>query len=537
MSENIDPITPTSDLSRRNVLLAGSAAAALAMVGGNLALDRTASRAATARFVWPFPLSTVYAEFGWRNYPPAPNHLGIDFSYSPASLGAAVRCAGDGIVTHAESHNKHYNCWVRVDHGGGLVTRYHMMNPLQAPAVGQAVSQGQILGYIGAAWGTGSGPHLHFQTEENGVPINPRVFMSKYAGTVVPTEPTTAPASAEAIVTSSGLIALYQTTADGSLRGTNQATPGGSFQPWSLIGSAQPGVIARPSVVQMSTGALTMYSLSSAGTILGSGQSTAGAAFSAWTTIGDGGSGVSGPPAVLVDAQDVVSLYVTTDSGTLAGVTQPAAGAPFGSWQQLGALSGFFLQGRPAAIRRPSGVIELYAHTTDNRMARSVQTAPGATFGPWQIVGTGGGGIASNPAVITTADGRISVYAITDHGNFSGITESTPGGAFGAWSQLGDAIGTLRGNPSVVLHPSGSIVAYARDEAGNIRGSGQGTPGGSFSAWGIMGTGSPRLVTDPLALIAPNNTIAIYSTTADGVVRGVSQASVGGSFGPWGTLG
>jgi len=85
-------------------------------------------------------------------------HNGIDIA---ASYGAPTRAALDGVVVASgDNGNYAYGAWLAIRHSNGLTTLYTHLSA-KAVSVGQAVSQGQVIGYEGST-GFVTGPHLHF---------------------------------------------------------------------------------------------------------------------------------------------------------------------------------------------------------------------------------------------------------------------------------------------------------------------------------------------------------------------------------------
>jgi murein DD-endopeptidase MepM/ murein hydrolase activator NlpD len=101
-------------------------------------------------------------------HPGGRRHDGIDFVV-PA--GTPIRAAGRGTVTFAGWNSGGYGNFVIVKHRLGWDTRYAHMSRIVA-YVGEPVSGGTLLGYVGST-GYSTGPHLHFETRLNGVPMNP----------------------------------------------------------------------------------------------------------------------------------------------------------------------------------------------------------------------------------------------------------------------------------------------------------------------------------------------------------------------------
>jgi murein DD-endopeptidase MepM/ murein hydrolase activator NlpD len=97
-------------------------------------------------------------------------HKGTDYA---AATGTPIKVTGDGKVVSA-GRNGGYGNVVVVQHGGGIRTLYaHMSKFSKNGRSGNRVSQGQIIGYVGAT-GQVTGPHLHYEFLVNGVHKNPQ---------------------------------------------------------------------------------------------------------------------------------------------------------------------------------------------------------------------------------------------------------------------------------------------------------------------------------------------------------------------------
>jgi len=135
---------------------------------------------ASGELVYPvqgqFP---VTSEFGPRPRPCSTcsaNHAGIDLG---TPMGTPAVAADGGTITFAGvsgSLTSGYGNLIIVDHGNGRETRYAHLDRLSV-SVGQEVGQGEVIGTTGNT-GSSTGPHLHFEVRENGVPQNPRNYIN-----------------------------------------------------------------------------------------------------------------------------------------------------------------------------------------------------------------------------------------------------------------------------------------------------------------------------------------------------------------------
>lgn len=121
----------------------------------------------TGAWYWPLPgqyyISSV---FGGRISPingKWESHTGTDI---PAASGTEIHAAQGGIVTVAK-WNVSYGYYCMISHGNGHVTLYAHMKKMPSVSVGQTVTKGQVIGYVGST-GDSTGPHLHFELRING---------------------------------------------------------------------------------------------------------------------------------------------------------------------------------------------------------------------------------------------------------------------------------------------------------------------------------------------------------------------------------
>ena len=149
-----------------------AAAAAAAGYGGGSAYipSNDIVVSGNGQFTNPCPSGVVSSTFGYRTFDES-FHNGLDLA---ASTGAATYAADAGTVIIAGWSDSAGN-WVVIDHGNGFVTKY-MHHSALAVTAGQTVSKGQQVGYVGTT-GYSTGPHLHFQVELNGSPVNPQIYL------------------------------------------------------------------------------------------------------------------------------------------------------------------------------------------------------------------------------------------------------------------------------------------------------------------------------------------------------------------------
>jgi murein DD-endopeptidase MepM/ murein hydrolase activator NlpD len=107
----------------------------------------------TGRMIWP--VNGTITQYFTRS------HNGLDIAIS---AGTPIHAADSGRVIWSGWRTDGLGYCVMIDHLNGLTTVYGHMIRQPAVYVGQYVSRGQVIGYIGST-GHSTGPHVHFMVK------------------------------------------------------------------------------------------------------------------------------------------------------------------------------------------------------------------------------------------------------------------------------------------------------------------------------------------------------------------------------------
>ncbi len=121
----------------------------------------------------PMPFTRISSGFSNARYHPVLKewraHKGIDYA---APSGTPVRAIADSVVNFVGKQGGYGNLVV-LNHQGAYSSAYgHLSRFGKGVKQGARVSQGQIIGYVGAT-GLATGPHLHYEFRVGGVQKNP----------------------------------------------------------------------------------------------------------------------------------------------------------------------------------------------------------------------------------------------------------------------------------------------------------------------------------------------------------------------------
>ncbi len=130
----------------------------------------------TPQVTWPVT-GVITLEFGESDWPYQPFHTGIDIADPNSKDGLPIHPFMNGKVIYAGEIFWGYGKHIIIDNGNNITSLYaHLSKILVYP--GEQVTTNQVIGLEGhTGWATG--PHLHFQIDLFGIPVNPRTFLGK----------------------------------------------------------------------------------------------------------------------------------------------------------------------------------------------------------------------------------------------------------------------------------------------------------------------------------------------------------------------
>ena len=121
----------------------------------------------------PIPGAKITSEYGYRIHPISREkkmHRGIDIS---ARQGTPIQATASGTIAK-KLVDRGYGKYLIIRHNDIYSTLYaHMYNFHPNIIVGQNVTKGDIIGYVGDT-GLSTAPHLHYEIRRYNIPINPK---------------------------------------------------------------------------------------------------------------------------------------------------------------------------------------------------------------------------------------------------------------------------------------------------------------------------------------------------------------------------
>jgi murein DD-endopeptidase MepM/ murein hydrolase activator NlpD len=96
------------------------------------------------------------------------SHPALDIS---SRSGTPVYAIADGVVLSVREDDDRFGIHILLEHGEGYTSFYAHLGAATVK-VGESVMKGQKIGIVGQT-GLSTGPHLHFEIREDGIPANP----------------------------------------------------------------------------------------------------------------------------------------------------------------------------------------------------------------------------------------------------------------------------------------------------------------------------------------------------------------------------
>lgn len=127
--------------------------------------------------VWPVK-GAITLEFGESDLPYQPLHSGIDIGNPNRQVGDQVTAFMPGKVIYAGEIFWGFGKHIIIDNGNNITSIYGHLDKIFVVKGQEITTNTQVIGLEGkTGWATG--PHLHFQIDVFGIPVNPRVFLGQ----------------------------------------------------------------------------------------------------------------------------------------------------------------------------------------------------------------------------------------------------------------------------------------------------------------------------------------------------------------------
>jgi murein DD-endopeptidase MepM/ murein hydrolase activator NlpD len=123
--------------------------------------------------LWPVS-GTITDEFGNRRDPFTRRlkyHTGMDLG---ADYGKSIKAAAGGKVIMVD-YIYGTGRTVKISHGNGITTLYGHCSKILVEE-GQIVEKGEVIAKVGST-GRSTGPHLHFEVQLYGTPVDPLKYL------------------------------------------------------------------------------------------------------------------------------------------------------------------------------------------------------------------------------------------------------------------------------------------------------------------------------------------------------------------------
>ncbi|MCH5204454.1 MAG: peptidoglycan DD-metalloendopeptidase family protein [Oscillospiraceae bacterium] len=129
------------------------------------------------KFIWPVGGSGGRKTYGYAA-PGYSTHRGLDIA---APYRTPVFAAETGTITqiNPSGYGGGWGTFIVIRHSNGISTRYAHMSGIANVYVGQTVTAGQLIGYVGST-GNSSGNHLHFEVIIGDVRVDPAYYLPSH---------------------------------------------------------------------------------------------------------------------------------------------------------------------------------------------------------------------------------------------------------------------------------------------------------------------------------------------------------------------